>query len=64
MPTYFMRGGLGGSAGTGTSLLGGGTALSFALRELVWIVYEGASLYGFVLRSGRGGGISSFNFGT
>ena len=34
-----MRGGLGGSTGTDTSLLGRGTALSFALRELVWIVY-------------------------
>ena len=27
MPTNFMRGGLGGSAGAGTSLLGGGGTL-------------------------------------
>ena len=35
MPTYFMRGGLGGSAGTGTSLLGGGI-LPLALHFENW----------------------------
>ena len=65
--TNFMRGGLGGSAGADTSLLGGGAVLDFRPWESKPSVWEGASMHRLALLSGRGGGGSSSgvsSFGT